>query len=83
MAWLVDRPLVVRAALSPGVRLAVVALSLALLAYRSWAIVDAYRVSRRRWGSASSTALRVPSLLALAHAFDGSPPTVTPGSGCS
>lgn len=65
IAWLVDRPLVVRAALSPGVLLAVVALSLALLAYRSWAIVDAYRVSRRRWGRASSTAQRAASLLAV------------------
>ena len=65
IAWLVDRPLVVRAALSPGVLLAVVALSLALLAYRSWAIVDAYRVSRRRWGNASSTPQRAASLLAV------------------
>lgn len=65
IAWLVDRPLVVRAALRPDVLLAVVALSLALLAYRSWAIVDAYRVSRRRWGGASSTAQRAASLLAV------------------
>ncbi|HEX5395691.1 MAG TPA: LCP family protein [Candidatus Limnocylindria bacterium] len=65
VAWLVDRPLVVRAALSPGVLLAVVALSLAMLAYRCWAIVDAYRVSRRRWGAASSTAQHAASLLVV------------------
>jgi LCP family protein required for cell wall assembly len=42
--WLVDRSLLVRAVLTPPVLLAIVGVTLALLLYRLWAIVDAYRL---------------------------------------
>ena len=63
--YLVDRSLFIRAALSPGILLGVVALSLGLLVYRSWAIVDAYRLGGRRWGHGASTPGRFASLAAV------------------
>ena len=53
---LVDRHLLVRAALSPVALLAIVVASLVLLAYRLWAILDAYAVA-----SAAGTAAAAPS----------------------
>ena len=44
---LVDRSLLVRAALTPSVLLALIGLSIALLLYRLWAILDAFRLNRR------------------------------------
>ncbi|HET8570642.1 MAG TPA: LCP family protein [Candidatus Limnocylindria bacterium] len=61
-AFLLDRPLILRALLNPAFLLGAVALSMALLVYRSWAIIDAYRLSRRRHPEAR---LRAGSLLVL------------------
>jgi LCP family protein required for cell wall assembly len=53
--WFFDRRLFVRIGLSPELLLVVVAISLVVLAYRVWAIVDAFllanRASRRRWSA--------------------------------
>lgn len=46
--WLTNRSLLIRAALNPTLLLVLVALSVALLLYRSWAIVDAYRLNPPR-----------------------------------
>ena len=58
--WLFDRRLFFRIGLSIELLLVIVVLSLALLAYRMWAIVDAYLVARRtapgRWTAAASVA---------------------------
>jgi LCP family protein required for cell wall assembly len=59
--WLVDRSLLVRAALTPPVLLAIVGATLGLLAYRLWAIVDAYLLNRRSTPS-SATRSRVSRL---------------------
>jgi LCP family protein required for cell wall assembly len=63
-AFLLDRPLIVRALLSQAFLLGVVAFSVALLLYRSWAILDAYRLSRRRSPSPDG-GVRAGSLLVL------------------
>jgi LCP family protein required for cell wall assembly len=60
--YLLDRPLILRALLSPAFLLSIVALSIALLLYRSWAIIDAYRLSRRR---SPGDRLRARSLVVL------------------
>jgi LCP family protein required for cell wall assembly len=44
--WLVDRGLIIEAALTPAILLAMVGLSLVVMVYRLWAIVDAYRLAR-------------------------------------
>jgi polyisoprenyl-teichoic acid--peptidoglycan teichoic acid transferase len=46
--YLVNRGLLVRAALTPPVLLGIVAISLAVFVYRFWAIADAWNLSRRR-----------------------------------
>ena len=46
--WFLDRSVLVRAALSPPVLLGIVILSLAVFAYRFWAIADAWNIGRRR-----------------------------------
>jgi len=63
--WFVDRGLLVRAALTPPVLLGIVALSVALFVYRFWAIVDAWRVSRRRNPQRDGSRLRAAVSLAV------------------
>lgn len=65
--WLVDKVLIARILLNPTLLLVLVGLSLALMAYRLWAIVDAYRTGTRRatqraslaWRTASATVVLV------------------------
>jgi polyisoprenyl-teichoic acid--peptidoglycan teichoic acid transferase len=45
--WIADRSVFVRGALTPSVLIGIVVLSLALLVYRLWAILDAYAIGRR------------------------------------
>ena len=61
---LVDRHLLVRAALSPVALLAIVVASLVLLAYRLWAILDAYAVASAA-GTARRSAVRAFSVAGL------------------
>jgi LCP family protein required for cell wall assembly len=57
--WVVDRSLFVRGALTPPVLIGIVGLSLVLLVYRLWAIVDAYAIGRRRAIRAPTWPMRV------------------------
>ncbi len=63
--WFTDRPLFVRAALNPTLLLGLAAASLALLAYRSWAIVDAFLISRRPARGLAAAAISAAILVLL------------------
>jgi LCP family protein required for cell wall assembly len=64
--FVIDKVLIIRALLNPTVLLVIVGASLLLMAYRLWAIVDAYRTGRARPGrSARGGAARVASALVL------------------
>jgi LCP family protein required for cell wall assembly len=56
--WLVDRGLLVRAALTPPILLAIVGLTVLVGLYRLWAIADAYAVARAHAGAAPRPAAR-------------------------
>lgn len=66
VVWFVDKVLILRVLLNPTALLVAVVLSLVLLAYRLWAIVDAYRVGR---GGARSSRRTVASALVLVVAL--------------
>jgi LCP family protein required for cell wall assembly len=55
--WVSDRGILVRAALTPPILLAIVALSLAVFVYRFWAIADAWNLNRRRNAARSHSRL--------------------------
>ncbi len=63
--WIFDRHLYVEIGLTPSLLIGLVVLSLAIFAYRTWAIVDAYLVSRRRAGGSRSWARRIASVSVL------------------
>jgi LCP family protein required for cell wall assembly len=68
--WLIDRGILVRAALTPPVLLGIVGLSVAIGLYRIWAIADAYWIARARGGDADrSVPRRGASLLVLLLLF--------------
>jgi LCP family protein required for cell wall assembly len=57
--WIADRSLFVRGALTPSVLIGIVGLSLALLVYRLWAILDAYAIGRRLANRAPTWPMRI------------------------
>jgi LCP family protein required for cell wall assembly len=61
--WFTDRQLIIRAALNPTLLLGLVGASLLLLAYRSWAILDAYFLSRRPRGAVAAISTLILVLL--------------------
>ena len=63
--YFLDRALLVRAALTPPVLLGIVALSLAVFAYRFWAIADAWKVGRSRNGRRAGSRLATVASLAV------------------
>lgn len=64
--WIADRGLIVRAAITPSILLAVAILSLLVFAYRLWAIGDAYRLFARSAPSSRALApARVASIAVL------------------
>jgi LCP family protein required for cell wall assembly len=72
VVWIVDKFLIAEVLLDPTLLLVVVALSLVLMAYRLWAIVDAYRVGAPRTGPRGITlasALLLAPILAVTVAM--------------
>lgn len=64
--WIIDKTILVRAALTLPVLLGIVVFILAFMVYRLWAIVDAYRTGDRRAGPVRpSPAIRTASALVL------------------
>jgi LCP family protein required for cell wall assembly len=64
-AWIVDKVIILRALLSPPILLVLIGLSLLLLLYRLWAIVDAYRVGQAAAPTRLSGPFRAGSTLVL------------------
>jgi LCP family protein required for cell wall assembly len=63
--YLLNRGLLVRAALTPPVLLAIVGLSLAVYAYRFWAIADAWNLGRRANGRGGGSGLSMAASVAV------------------
>lgn len=64
--WFIDKVIILRVLLNPTLLLVIVGVSLLLMAYRLWAIVDAYQTGRARSGrTVRSGAARVASATVL------------------
>jgi len=66
VVWVVDKVLIARVLLDPTLLLVVVGLSLALMAYRLWAIVDAYRAGATGLAGTAARGATLASVLLIA-----------------